>query len=115
MRRFSPRLFRFGLRWLGIRHQLTELHCPWQNGRVERFFGTLKEKLDRWTVASFAELQAALEDFGDWYNHVRPHQYLQARTPAEAWLRIDPWRDPIEQASYFSAWDGRLTGFYLRR
>ena len=32
---------------LGIRHQRTEPHCPWQNGRVERFFGTLKASLDR--------------------------------------------------------------------
>jgi transposase InsO family protein len=112
---FTSRLFRFGLGILGIRHQLSELHCPWQNGRVERFFGALKEKLNRWAVGSFEELQVALGDFGDWYNHVRPHQHLQARIPAEAWLRIDPWREAPRRITYFSAWDGMLTGFHLRR
>ena len=40
-------LFQLSLSLLGIRHQFTKLHCPWQNGRVERLFGTLKDKLDR--------------------------------------------------------------------
>lgn len=35
-------VFRIGLALLGIRHQRTEPHCPWQNGRIERLFGTLK-------------------------------------------------------------------------
>ncbi|MFO8024492.1 DDE-type integrase/transposase/recombinase, partial [Thiohalophilus sp.] len=47
---FTSRLFRFGLWWLGIRHQKTDKGCPWMNGRVERFFGTLKQKLDLWEV-----------------------------------------------------------------
>jgi putative transposase len=47
---FTSRLFRFGLRVLGIQHQTTDLHCPWMNGRVERFFGTLKERLNHWRV-----------------------------------------------------------------
>jgi transposase InsO family protein len=111
---FTSRLFRFALWLLGIRHQRTELHCPWQNGRVERFFGTLKEKLDRWQVDSFEQLGLALGDFRAWYNHVRPHQHLGGRTPAEAWTRIDPYAAAPKSASYFSAWDGMLTGIRLR-
>ena len=42
---FTSQLFRFGLWVLGIKHQRTEVSCPWQNGKVERFFGTLKQKL----------------------------------------------------------------------
>ena len=38
---FTSRLFRFGMWCLKIRHQRTEIACPWQNGRIERFFGTL--------------------------------------------------------------------------
>ncbi len=82
---FTSLLFRFGLWLLGIRHQTTDLHCPWQNGRIERFFGTLKSKLDRWQVESLEQLTAALVPFRFWYNHVRPHQNLQGRTPAEVW------------------------------
>jgi transposase InsO family protein len=107
---FTSRLFRFALWMLGR----TELHCPWQNGRVERFFGTLKEKLDRWQIDSLEQLGQALGDFRAWYNHVRPHQHLGGRTPAEAWAGIDPYAAAPTSASYFSAWDGMLTGFYLR-
>jgi transposase InsO family protein len=42
---FSGFGFRFALFFLGIRHRPTEIGCPWQNGRVERLFGTLKAKL----------------------------------------------------------------------
>jgi transposase InsO family protein len=112
---FTSRLFRFALWVLGIRRQRTELHCPWENGRVERFVGTLKEKLDRWQVDSLEQLGLALGDFRAWYNHVRPHQHLGGRTPAEAWAGIDPYAVAPTSASYFSAWDGMLTGLYLRR
>ena len=40
---FTSKLFRFDLWFLGIKHQTTEVACPWQNGRIERFFGTLKQ------------------------------------------------------------------------
>jgi len=112
---FTSRLFRFGLAVLRIRHQRIEPHCPWMNGRVERFFGTLKGRLDHWAVVGRDELVHALGDFRAWYNHVRPHQHLFGRTPAEAWDGIDPVARPPRTASVFSAWDGLLTGFYMRR
>jgi transposase InsO family protein len=112
---FTSRFFRLALWTLGIRHQRTELHCPWQNGRVERFFGTLKEGLDRWQVDGCDQLALALGDFRDWYNHVRPHQHLGGWTPAEAWAGIDPYVVVPKAVSYFSAWDGTLTGFHMRR
>ena len=73
---FTSRVFRLALFLLGIRHQKSDLHCPWQNGRVERFFGTLKERLDRLAVVSFDALNSALGEFRFFYNHVRPHQNL---------------------------------------
>lgn len=44
---FGSPAFGSALEQLGIRHQLTDPGCPWQNGRIERPFGTLKEKLDQ--------------------------------------------------------------------
>ena len=44
---FRSVAFRITLWLAGIRHQLTVPGCPWQNGRIERLFGTLKAKLDR--------------------------------------------------------------------
>jgi putative transposase len=100
---------------IGIRHQRTDPGCPWQNGRVERFFGTLKEKLNRLAVDSFEALNGALGEFRFFYNHVRPHQHLGGRTPAEAWAGDDPYGRPATREYWFEAWDGLLTGYYLRR
>lgn len=111
--RWNSSLFRFSAWFLGIRHQCIEPQCPWQNGRIERFFGTLKEKLDGWAVADAAQLDLALAHFRLWYNHVRPHQHLGGATPAEVWQGIDILnRRPREY--WFEAWDGLLRGFHLR-
>jgi hypothetical protein len=48
---------------LGIRLQTTDLHCPWQNGRIERFFSTLKAGLDRIVVAYRDELRIKRIEF----------------------------------------------------
>lgn len=112
---FTSKAFRLALFVLGIRHQRTDPHCPWQNGRGERFFGTLKAKLDRLAVDSFDALNQALTEFRFFYNHVRPHQNLGGRTPAEAWAGIDPYATKIRGEYWFEAWDGLLCGYYLRR
>lgn len=112
---FTSRVFRLALFLLGIRHQRIDPHCPWQNGRVERFFGTLKANLDQLTVDSLWALNAALAEFRFFYNHVRAHQNLDGRTPAEAWAAVDPFTARIRQEYWFEAWDGLLRGYYLRR
>lgn len=112
---FTSRVFRFALFLLGIRHQTTDLHCPWQNGRVDRFFGTLKESLDQIAVTSFDALNSALGEFRFFYNHVRSHQNLAGATPAEAWAGVDPHTARFKQEYWFEAWDGLLQGYYLRR
>ena len=112
---FVSRTFRLALLLLGIRHQRTDPGCPWQNGRVERFFGTLKERLDRLAVDSLQALNQALVEFRFLYNHVRPHQNLGGATPAEAWSGVDPYANRIKDEYWFEAWDGLLAGYYLRR
>jgi len=124
---FTSRLFRFGLWFLGIRHQRTEVACPWQNGKVERFFGTLKERLNQWEVSSHEELIHSLHLFRFWFNHVRPHDYdvhgctsaagagctgaaLDGRTPSEVWRGR---RGNPNRAKWFEAWGGLLSGYYL--
>lgn len=112
---FTSRAFRHSLFLLGIRHQTTDLHCPWQNGRVERFFGSLKERIERLAVASFEALNIVLAEYRFFYNHVRPHQHLGGATPAEAWAGVDPYQDSFRREYWFDAWDGLLQGYYLRR
>jgi len=111
---FLSREFRAALVRQGIRHQTIEPHCPWQNGRIERFFGTLKGKLDHWAVADTAALQASLAIFRCWYNHVRPHQHLGGRTPMETWAGVDIRRPP-QRRHWFEEWGGLLQGEYLER
>jgi transposase InsO family protein len=112
---FTSRVFRAVLTFSGIRHQRSDPHCPWQNGRIERLFGTLKQKLDQWCVADRAQLAQDLNTFRLWYNWVRPHQHLDGRTPAEAWAGIDPFANRLKGEYWFEAWEGLLQGYYLRR
>ena len=110
---FSSREFRTGLKRLGIRRQRTDPGCPWQNGRIERLFGTLKQKLDQWHVPDFTQLNRDLDLFRRWYNHVRPHQNLDGRTPAEAWRGVNPYATKPRHDYWFEAWGGLLTGYLL--
>ena len=73
------------------------------NGRVERFFGTLKKKLNSWTVGNFEMLNMSLAEFSVWYNHVRPHWHLAGRTPAEVWENNDPFAHAPKRVEYFTA------------
>lgn len=111
---FTSSAFSEGLKQLGIHHQRTAPGCPWQNGRIERLFGTLKDKLDQWIVTGIEQFNADLNIFRHWYNQIRPHQNLDGRTPAEAWSGIDPYKQPPQQEQWFEAWDGLLTGYDLR-
>ena len=58
---------------------------PKLNGRVERLNGTARREF--WELydgdLALPPLQAALRTWEDHYNHVRPHQALGYRTPAE--------------------------------
>jgi len=125
---FRSPAFGSALKQLGIRHQRTTPGCPWQNGRIERLFGTLKENLDQLTYSPLPhageglgervevreQLNLDLNTFQHWYNHVRSHQNLDGRTPAEAWNGIDPYTKPPKQEQWFEAWEGLLAGYLLR-
>ena len=99
---------------LNIKQQKIDKACPWQNGRVERFLGSLKERLNHWEVDNREQLNGALGQFKVWYNHVRPHQHLDGRAPAEVWQGTDVYTQHIKKEYWFEAWDGLLTGYYLR-
>ena len=83
------RLFRLGLSLLGIRQQRIQPGCPWQNGRVERFIGTVKRELATEPNMHSEHFTRSLGKIRTWYNHDRPHDHLRGRTPAEVWAGID--------------------------
>jgi len=111
----TSRLFRFGLWWLGIRHERSQPGHPWQNGRIERLFGTLKEKT-RGLLFQADSLQEQLQLFQWWYNHVRTHQNLHGKTPCEAWhtLPITCQAENGPEPEWCEAWHGRLTGYWFK-
>jgi putative transposase len=122
---FNSRLFKSGLAALvnahQTAHQTTPLASPWQNARIERLFGTLKQSLDQLSVSSEKSLQNMMGEFKYFYKPIlpmtRPHQNLGGLTPAQAWAGLS-WADllqtmPKSQTPY-SAWGGLLTGWHIR-
>jgi putative transposase len=59
------------------------------NAHIERLWRTLKSE---WTLIhglrTVAEYKAHLPKFINWYNHLRPHQALQYKTPGEALKKL---------------------------
>lgn len=82
---FSYRLstdFQAELQTLAARHILIRPHCPWQNGKVERFNRTL---LAEWAYSriftSNTERAGCLASFIEHYNTRRRHSSLKGRPP----------------------------------
>ena len=94
---FTSGVFRFALRWLGIKPQRSEPGCPWQNGRIERFFSTLKRELDALAPATLGAIPLRLAMYRNYYNGHRPHMALGDRTPAQVWRAswngLKQWRE----------------------
>jgi transposase InsO family protein len=66
----------------GIRHVLIKPHCPWQNGKVERFNRTLQtEWAYRHVFLSNTDRTAALAPWLNDYNTRRRHSSLGSRPP----------------------------------
>ncbi|MCB1033918.1 MAG: transposase [Acidobacteria bacterium] len=112
---FRSRLFRFVLWTLGIRPQRTAPFSSWQNGRIERSFGTVKPLLRALSGNPSDQpiTQTELNLARTWYNHLRPHQNLGGLTPAEAWSGkvLDRRRKPV----WVTEWDGLLSGATIGR
>jgi transposase InsO family protein len=67
---------------IGAKHKLIRPHCPWQNGKVERFNRTLQtEWAYRQVYDSNDARSAVLPDFLHRYNHQRRHHGLKGQTP----------------------------------
>lgn len=67
---------------LGIRHVLIRPHCPWQNGKVERFNRTLQtEWAYRQVFTSNDARRAALAPWLEHYNNQRRHSALGGKPP----------------------------------
>ena len=78
--------------WL-TRHGIVPVYidpgCPWQNGKDERFNGTVRDEcLNMQLFGSLIEARIRLEAFRQHYNSERPHSALAYQTPVafkQAW------------------------------
>ncbi len=69
---------------LDIVHRYTRPYRPQTNGKVERFWRTLKEDLIEETdFDTIEELKDELMQYMLYYNQQRPHQGINGKTPAE--------------------------------
>lgn len=76
------------LQQLGARHVLIRPHCPWQNGKVERFNRTLQsEWAYRQVFTTNNDRQNALAPWLDYYNTRRRHSALDGLPPIS---RVSP-------------------------
>lgn len=113
---FTSPIWYAALTQSGVRHQRSDLHCPWQNGRIERLFGTLKQQLNQIQIQSAEHLQALLDEFKHWYNNIRLHQHLGYLTPKEAWQQQKlrhtkkPNKNPQAEPTWWTGWNGQLSG-----
>lgn len=106
---FTSRLFSLALKLLGIKHQKTDKGCPWQNGRIERFFGTFKSKLNLLPIGKTFSIDKLLREYRCWYNYLRPHDYLNGQTPIEV---ITGKKKSTKKPRFIQLWDGVLVGDY---
>jgi transposase InsO family protein len=72
----------------GIAHMLIKPHCPWQNGKVERFNRTMQtEWAYRQPFSTNDDRTAALAPWLEDYNYRRRHSALEGRPPIS---RVSP-------------------------
>jgi transposase InsO family protein len=88
----------------GIRHRLTQPASPNQNGKVERFHGTLRPDFfdEHGPFPSLAAAQAALDAWVIGYNTDRPHQGLDPKQPTVPADRFTPTAD--DQREVLPVW-----------
>lgn len=74
---------------LNIKHRYCKPYRPQTNGKLERFWRTLQEDLIRETdFDTLTELKDGLMQYLYYYNHHRPHQGIEGKTPADMLLKM---------------------------
>jgi len=68
---------------LGIEQERIDKGHPEQNGRLERFHRTLKDYIKEHPQMELVSQQELFTTFRYEYNHVRPHEAIDFKTPAE--------------------------------
>jgi hypothetical protein len=112
---FTSKLMKVTLWLLGIKRQTTQIASPWQNGKIERLFGTMKQSFTGLVFPTSIALQDGLKEFRFFYNHVRIHQNLDYNTPANAWEgKAISTSKTAREIVYYRGLCDNVAGFYFR-
>jgi transposase InsO family protein len=71
----------------GIQMHFSGYRHPQTQGKVERFHGALGAAMKRRGMPAKEERQIWLDEFRHEYNHVRPHEALEMKTPGAVWSK----------------------------
>lgn len=97
------RLTRLSASWkaLGIRLELTQPARPDQNGAHERMHLDLKAEVQAKRAGNIRLQQKALDSWRNRFNHKRPHEALDGRTPADLYRKSSRrWPGEIPELVY---------------
>jgi len=112
---FTSKLMRITLWLLGIKRQTTQIASPWQNGKIERLFGTMKQSFEDLIFPTVQSLESGLKEFRFFYNHVRIHQNLDYNTPANVWDdKTMSTSKTAREIVYYEGLCGNVAGYYYR-
>jgi putative transposase len=105
------RLSRLSVWWirLGIRPELTKPSHPEQNGAHERMHRTLKADTARPPAGNRGAQQKKFDAFRREYNHERPHETLDQKTPSDLYTPSPrPFPERLPQPEYPGHFEVRL-------
>jgi transposase InsO family protein len=83
-KQFQAKEFKEYLRFCGLKHVQTSPHYPQSNGKMERFYGTIKsEAIRRQSYISIDDARRQITDYIKYYNEKRLHSSIFYLTPKE--------------------------------
>lgn len=92
---------------LGIRIVRSRPGCPQDNGAHERMHRDLKADVQKYRASTPQEEQRACDRWRQEFNHVRPHQALAGKVPADLYRRSERRDLKPQQARYARSWLSR--------
>ena len=104
-KQFIAKDFKEYLRMCGLKHVRTSLRYPQSNGKMERFYGTLKsEAVRRQSYLSIEDARRQISGYIQYYNEKRLHSAIYYLTPKEMFegimeKRLDERQRKLDQAA----------------
>lgn len=84
-------------RKLGIKHTMSAVKTPQQNGKVERFHGSMEKEAEPPKEDSVEGYRKLMEAYRMFYNMERPHCSLGMRTPSEVYHKTEKLYLPVDR------------------